>query len=91
MALDPKAVQFNGPEELRELCRIIAGRLNSANRIAMGGSRFAFEISDMFVRLGDVFEEADDELFAQFGNEYKPATLTKTEQREKLIELLFPL
>jgi len=90
MPIDPKAVRFNGEEELQELCEIIRVRLHQANRIAMGESRFTAEIAEVFGRLGAVMAEADDELRHAFGDGYQPGTLTKAEQREKLIELLFP-
>jgi len=75
MALDPKP-----PNSRCELRGIIHGRLNSANRTACA-SRCSPRKSPLCPGLDPVFEEVNDELFAQFGNEHTPATLTKTEQR----------
>ena len=90
MTIDPDQVRFNGPDELREVCEIIRGRLHSANRIAMGESKLAWEVAEMFGRLGRVFTEADDDLFAEFGNGYTPGTLNADEQRARMIELFIP-
>ena len=90
MTIKPEDVRFDGPDELRELCEVIRMRLHSANRIAMGESNFAWEIAEIFGRLGRVFADPGDELLAEFGSGYAPGTLTAEEQRARLIELLLP-
>lgn len=91
MPIDPKAANFNGPEELVELCDMISGRLHSANRIAMGESKFAWEVAELFKRLGRLLTETDDAVWSGFGSGYSAPTLNEEERREKLIELLFPV
>jgi len=90
MTINPEDVRFDGPDEFREVCEVIRMRLHAINRIAMGESNFAWEIAEVNGRLGRVFADADDELFAEFGNGYAQGTLTGEEQRARLIELLLP-
>lgn len=90
MSFDPKAAAFNGPEEFVELCDYISWRLHSANRIAMGESKLAREVANLFPRLGRLLIDTDDDLWSAFGDGYTPARLTEQERRQILIELLFP-
>lgn len=56
----------------------------------MGESKFAWESAELLGRIGRVFDEADEDLFAEFGDGYRAIALSPEEQRVRLIELLLP-
>ena len=88
----PRAtLDFDSKEEFRAACRALSGRMHYLNRVAMGESRFSWEVADILERLGQVFERhyEDKEVQAAFGDGYDRGTFTDDERRAYLFKLLY--
>ena len=85
-------LKFDSKEELNEMCRTLAARLHYLNRVAIGESKFAWNVADMLQRLGRVFDEQleDKDTRAAFGDGWTAGTVPRDEQPKALFELLYP-
>jgi hypothetical protein len=85
------ALDYKSKEEFRATCHDMAMRMHYLNRVAMGESKFSWEVADMLARLGRVFEAHYDnkDTQAAYGDGWTQGTLTKQERRAYLFKLLY--
>lgn len=85
-------LKFDNKEEFRAACRAVSGRMHYLNRVAMGEQRFAWEVADMMMRLGQVFEDHYDnkDTNAHFGSGYDKGDIDKEDAALALFALMYP-
>lgn len=83
---------FKSPEEFNLVMRYLSSRMGYINRVAGGEAKFMIEVSHILGNLGKAFETYcnDKEFNAKFGDGWSKGTVSPSEKREILAELILP-
>ena len=81
---------YRSAEEFARLCRVLGDRLHYLNRVAIGESKFAWEMASAIKNLGKALDARlkDPEVARAFGNGWEAGTMSTEEKRAFLAQLI---
>lgn len=81
-------LDFKSPEELKEILRLLSGRLHYINRVS-GESRYMWHLAELLKAAGQMTELIGDKAVgAEFGDGWTPGTVPREAQTDRLLALL---
>ena len=76
---------FKSPEQLRQLLRLLGGRLHYINRVS-GESHYMWHLANLISAAGELAELIEDrEVSRAFGDGYTKGTLSREEQLDRIL------
>lgn len=89
MAKETPKIAFGSPEELGDLLRVVEQRLHNLNRVALGESKYAWQLADLIGAAGQLALYLKDKpTRAEFGDGWTPGTVQDTAQGARIRESL---